>query len=84
MFEAVSNAGPERAPKKNADIVFGNPHLWGTQTVHPPKIKVAHRREPQKKKITCVHPHKNNKKNAHGREFHIAGASMFDLGSNVS
>ena len=34
MFEAAGNVGPERAPKKSADIIFGNPYLWGTKTAH--------------------------------------------------
>ena len=43
--------------------------------------KVAHRREPQKKKSRA---YMRIKKNVHGKEFHIAGASMSDLASNVS
>ena len=34
MFEAASNVGPERAPKTNADIVFGNPYLWAPDSTH--------------------------------------------------
>ena len=34
IFEAVSNVGPERAPKKNADIVFWKSLFVGHQTAH--------------------------------------------------
>ena len=44
--------------------------------------KKLHIEESHRKKKS--HAYIRIKKNAHGKEFHIAGASMFDLASNVS
>ena len=48
--------------------------------IHPPKSCTSE--GATEKKITCVPS--ALKKNAHEREFHIAGAIMFDLASDVS
>ena len=34
MFEAASNVGPERAPKKNADIVVEIPTCGAPDSIH--------------------------------------------------
>ena len=64
--------------------VHGNPRIYFSVFfchVHPPPKKL-HIGGSHRKKITCVQS--ALKKNAHEREFHIAGAIMFDLASNVS
>ena len=84
MLQSPTEVGPRAALLQHYNVVI-NPRIYFCSIflscTSTPK-KVARRREPQKKNHVRIFALK--KKNAHGREFHIADASMFDLASNAS
>ena len=63
----------------NPDIYFFS--IFFVMYIHPQKSCTSKGATEKKKSRAYI---RIKKKNAHGKEFHITGASMFDLASNVS
>ena len=82
MLQSPTEVGLRAALLQHYNVVI-NPRIYFFSIfcrVHPPKKRCTPKGATEIKSRAYI----RIKKYAHGREFHIAGASMFDLASNVS